>query len=98
MKLFVTLFLILAVVVFGISFTLKNTAPVQLNYYLGWQWNGSLSWLLVMTLIIGAVLGVLFTTSWVIRVKRQASALRKEVALLEREAASLRSIGDKENS
>ena len=98
MKLFINLFLALVVIVFGITFALKNTASVQIDYYLGWQWTGSLSWLLVMTLVIGAIIGVLFTLGWVLKSKRQVSTLRKELNQLEQEASSLRSIPVQDDS
>lgn len=97
MKLFLNLLLALVVLVFGISFALKNSTPVEVTYYFGLDWSGSLSALLVITLAVGAFLGVLFTLGWVIRVKRQVLHARREVAQLEREAAGLRPLMEREN-
>ena len=97
MKLFFYLLLALIVLLFGISFALRNTDSVTVTYYFGLDWSGSLSWLLVITLIIGALMGVLFTLGWVVRAKRQAAQARREASSLEREAASLRPLIEKEN-
>lgn len=97
MKLFIYLLLALIVLLFGISFALKNPQSVDVTWYFGFDWSGSLSWLLVLTLIIGALLGVLFTIGWVIKAKRQVAHARREAAQLEREAASLRPLSGKES-
>jgi len=96
MKVFLNLLLALVVLIFGISFALKNNESVDISWYFGLEWSGSLSWLLVMTLIVGALLGVLFTIGWVIKAKRQAAHARRESAQLEREAASLRPLSERE--
>lgn len=96
MKLFFYLLLAFIVLLFGISFALKNPQSVEVIYYYGVAWSGSLSALLVITLIVGAFLGVLFTLGWVIRAKRQASQARREASHLEQEAASLRPLLERE--
>jgi len=97
MKLFIYLLLALLVLLFGISFALKNPQSVEVTWYFGLAWSGSLSWLLVLTLIVGALLGVLFTMGWVIKAKRQAAHARRETARHEREAARLRPLLDRES-
>lgn len=96
MKVFFYLLLAFVVLLFGISFALKNTETVTVTYYFGLDWSGSLSWLLVITLAAGALLGVLFTLGWVIRAKRQAAHARREAAQLEREASNLRPLTERE--
>lgn len=96
MKAFLYLLLALVVLVFGISFALQNPSSVEVKYYFGLHWEGSLSVLLVITLAVGAVLGVLFTLGWVIKAKRQAAQARREAAQLEREASSLRPLTERE--
>lgn len=96
MKVFFYLLLALVVLLFGISFALKNPQSVEVAYYFGIDWSGSLSWLLVITLAVGALLGVLFTLGWAIKAKRQAARARKEAAKLEREAANLRPLMEAE--
>lgn len=96
MRLFIYLLLALVAVLFGISFALKNTGSVSVSYYFGLDWSGSLSVLLVITLAIGACLGVLFTLGWVVRAKRQAAQARRDASQLEREASSLRPLAERE--
>lgn len=96
MKVFFYLLLAFVVLLFGISFALKNTETVTVTYYFGLDWSGSLSWMLVVTLAVGALLGVLFTLGWVIRAKRQAAHARREAAQLEREASNLRPLTERE--
>lgn len=96
MKFFIYLLLALIVLLFGISFALKNPQSVDVSWYFGLDWSGSLSWLLVITLCVGAVLGVLFTIGWVFKAKRRAAQARREATRLEREAASLRPLTERE--
>lgn len=98
MKVFLNLLLALVVLVFGISFALKNPGTVTVQYYFGLDWSGSLSVLLVATLALGALLGVLFTLGWVIRAKRQAARARREATQLEREVTSLRPLTEREDN
>ncbi|MFZ0487901.1 MAG: LapA family protein [Arenicellales bacterium] len=96
MKVFLYLLLALMALLFGISFVLKNSKAVEVTYYFGLDWSGSLSALLVITLAAGALLGVLFTLGWVVKMKRQVSHARRELAQLEREASSLRPLTERE--
>lgn len=98
MKVFFYLLLALVALVFGISFALNNTDSVTVTYYFGLDWSGSLSWLLVITLAAGALLGVLFTFGWVIRAKAQAAHARREAAQLEREASNLRPLAERDSN
>lgn len=98
MKVFFYLLLALVVLVFGISFALNNTDSVTVTYYFGLDWSGSLSWLLVITLAAGALLGVLFTIGWVIRAKRQAAQARRDAAQLEREVSNLRPLAERDSN
>lgn len=98
MKVFLYLLLAFVVLLFGISFALNNTDSVTVTYYFGLDWSGSLSWLLVVTLAAGALLGVLFTIGWVIRAKSQAAQARREAAQLEREVSNLRPLAERESN
>jgi uncharacterized membrane protein YciS (DUF1049 family) len=82
----------LVVLVAAISFVLKNPQPVEVFYYFGFHWEGSLSVLVFCVLAIGALLGTLLTLSWVWRAKRERSAARREVKRMEHEISSLRTL------
>ncbi len=48
-----------AALLFGVTFTIKNAQIVQLSYYFGIDWQGPLSWLLIIVLLVGVFLGML---------------------------------------
>lgn len=96
MKVFLYLLLAFVALLFGISFALENAKSVTVTYYFGLNWSGSLSVLLLITVAIGALMGVLFTLGWVIKTKRQVSRARREAAQLEREVAGLRPLAERE--
>ncbi len=86
------LLLILILLVFGISFSLKNPQVVSIDYYFGIAWSGRMSWLLLVVLAVGACLGVLLTSSWALRSKRQLSKAKREVRKMEQEVSNLRAL------
>lgn len=48
-----------AALLFGVTFTIKNAQVVELSYYFGIDWQGPLSWLVIVVLILGILLGML---------------------------------------
>ena len=47
-----------AALLFGVTFTVKNAQLVELNYYFGIEWQGPLSWLIILVLVLGILLGM----------------------------------------
>ncbi len=92
MKRLFYLILFVVILVFGISFAVKNPQTVDVQYYFNLHWNGSLSILLVIVLALGALLGVLMTSVWVLRARRQVSRAQREIKKIEQELANLRSL------
>ena len=90
MKVFTYIFVI-AIILFGVSFTVLNADPVKLNYYFGVR-EISLSLLLAFTLIIGAVLGIIVLLSPLFRLKTENYRLRQKLTGIEQEVENLRSI------
>lgn len=88
---FINLFFFLIVIVAGLSFAVINAEQVQLNYYFGSR-SAPLSLTLVVTLALGAVLGVLASLGVIVRLRRQVARLRKQVGLREKELSNLRAI------
>ena len=43
---------------FGVTFTIRNPQVVELSYYFGIQWEGPLSWLVIIVFALGFVLGI----------------------------------------
>jgi len=81
----------LLVIIFGIVFAVLNAENVQLNYYLG-SVELPLSLVLVVTMIIGALLGIFASLSFIIGSRRSASKLKHSVDVAEKEIANLRNI------
>lgn len=88
--LFLLFFLI--VVAIGVTFSILNADPVDLELYFVTLSAVPLSLILVVTLAIGAVLGLIASLSVVLRLKRENGRLRREVKMKEKEVMNLRNI------
>jgi len=87
---------ILLVVALGLSFALLNSEPVTFNYYIG-KHDIELSLILVITLIIGALLGVAGSFGVVLKTKRQTFKIKKEMKNSAKELNNLRSLSKRES-
>ena len=96
MKRLFGLLVILLAVLLGLGFTMINAGTVPLNYYFGTV-QTPLSLLVVLSLCVGAVLGVLATTLVVVRLRSQNSRLRRHIDLCEQELKNLREIPIKDH-
>ena len=81
--------IILAVILFGLSFALLNAEPVEVDYYLGIA-RLPLSLALVISAVIGAIVGVALTATMALRRRREAARLRRRQIQLEKELGELR--------
>lgn len=81
----------LIVVIFGVVFAVLNADNVQLNYYLG-SVELPLSFVMVLAMIAGAVLGILASLSFIIGARRQSARLKRSVEVAEKEIINLRNI------
>lgn len=81
-----TLYLILAlaIAVLAVIFALQNTAAVTLSLFV-WQVSGSLSLVVLVTLVIGVLIGWLFATPSLLKRTFQSSGQRKRISELEKE-------------
>ncbi len=88
------LYLILFVVVLfvGLTFSLKNNQAVEVHYYFGLNWSGPLSMALLVTLIAGAVLGVLASLVMVFRIQWKLAQARGRIRKMEQEIMNLRAL------
>ena len=85
------LVVLIAIFVLGLSFAVSNAHPVQFNYFVG-STELVLSLLLVVTLSIGAILGVLASFAPVVRLRTQIWSLRKREAVAQEEIQNLRTM------
>ena len=74
----------LAISVIAVIFALQNPDPVTVSF-LTWKVEESLSLVLLITLAIGAVIGLLVLAPSTIRHTLSASGQRKRIGLLEKE-------------
>jgi lipopolysaccharide assembly protein A len=84
-------FLLLAIVLFGLTFTILNSEPVTVHYYVG-QRTLPLSLLLVFVFAIGGFIGLGVGINLLIKEKLSSYRLRQRLALTEKEVENLRAI------
>ncbi len=82
---------LLIVFVIGLVFALLNDQAVQINYYFG-STEVPLSLVAVLSLVLGALVGMVVSLAILVKAKRQVSSLRKSVNVAERELANLRAM------
>ncbi len=87
--------LLLVLVVLGLSFAVLNSEPVALNYYFGYR-DIPLSMIVVLSLVAGALIGVLVSLGMILRLKQQAAGLRRKLRAAEKDADQLRILPAKE--
>lgn len=78
-------------VMIGVLFARLNAGAVVFDFYFS-QVNISLALLLYVALAIGVMLGLTISLHLALRAKREASKLRKRLALSEQEVKNLREI------
>jgi lipopolysaccharide assembly protein A len=91
MKRIFSLVFFLIVLICGLFFGLLNAEPVRINYYFGAR-ELPLSLILVITLLAGAVCGVLAAFGMIFRKSREIARLRKEIKVTGKELSNLRSL------
>ena len=82
---------ILVVILIGVIFAVLNAENVHLNYYFGSQ-QLPLSLAIVLSMMVGAILGVLASIRLILRSRREIVRLRKATEIAEKEIANLRAI------
>lgn len=63
----------------ALGFAIKNTAPVLLHFYLGYQVRAPLSLLIFLFLIVGMILGVSAALVLLYRQRREIVFLKREL-------------------
>ena len=86
---------LIIVVVFGLSFAVLNAEPVSLNYYFGYR-DIPLSMVVVLSLAVGAVIGVLVSVGMILRLKQQLGSLRRKLLAAEKQVGPLHILPAKE--
>lgn len=89
-------FVLLLIVVLGISFAISNSAPVTIHYYVGVA-SLPLSLLIVVTFGIGLIVGFSALLIKSIKLRAKLSRARKKLRLAEQEINNLRTIPIKDS-
>ena len=61
-----------------LGFAIKNTDPVVVRYFVGWEWHAPLVLVLLVFFVAGAVLGVMAAVAWLYHQRRELLQLRRE--------------------
>jgi len=62
-----------------LSFAVKNTDTVTVHYYLGYDWQAPLVVVALVFFSVGAVIGILASLGHLFRLRREISALKREL-------------------
>lgn len=87
----VSLFFILVIVIFGMTFATLNSDSVTINYYLG-QCSLPVSLLLVLVFAAGCLIGMIAGLWLLVKSKIHGHRLQSRLTLAEKEIANLRAI------
>lgn len=84
--------LAISVLLIGVTFTLKNSQVVELNYYFGIHWEASLAFMLLIVLTVGIVLGFFVNVGMLARLQRQLAKAQRDIQKMEQDMHSLRTL------
>lgn len=87
----VSLFFVLVIVIFGMTFATLNSDSVTINYYVG-QYSLPLSLLLVLVFAGGCLVGMVAGLWLLVKARIEAHRLSHRLSLAEKEVANLRAI------
>lgn len=79
-------------VMLALTFTLKNTEPVIVNYYFGIEWQGTLSLVILTSFVTGVFAGYLVNFASSVIMRRKLVKARRDVQQAEQEVANLRAL------
>lgn len=88
---FLSFIVSIALVLLIFIFTLENLAPITINFLVQ-NVQLPLGVTMLICFVIGALIGVSFSISLVLKNKRRAKSLAKKVAIAEQEVANLRQL------
>lgn len=67
-----------------LGFAIKNMGLVELHYYLGFVWVAPLSLMLLLSMMLGVLLGVIACIKPLTTMRKQLMALRREIDSLKK--------------
>ena len=87
----IRLVLILLVTVITVTFTLLNSQPVKLDFYIG-SFDTDLVVVILISLVLGSVLGITAVLGKLISFKQELLRKDRKIRLTEKEVENLRSL------
>jgi len=79
------------IALFGVIFAILNADPVMFNYYFGSR-EIPLSLAIILSMLLGAFLGLLASLSLILKARRDVAKLKRAADMAEKEIANLRAI------
>jgi len=76
-----------------LTFAVKNTGTVTVHYFLGYEWQAPLVFVLLVFFCIGALLGVMAGLARHIRLRREIAGLKRELRLRPRDGEDAAPMG-----
>jgi uncharacterized integral membrane protein len=70
-----------ALFLLALGFAVKNSAPVVIQYYLGYQWQMPLVLALLIFFAAGVVTGVTASLSFIFKQRREILSLKRELRI-----------------
>lgn len=83
--------LVFLVTVLAVSFTLLNSQPVKLDFYMG-SFELDLVIVIIVCLVLGSLLGITAVLGKLVSLKQELSRKEKKIRVAEKEVENLRSI------
>jgi len=83
--------ILLFILIVGIYFGLLNAEPVTINYYFG-SYDMPLSLVMVVSVLLGALLGAVASIGIVFKMRKRINRLKKEMRAHERDLANTRAL------
>ena len=88
MRKIITLIIFITVFIAGSAFSAINTSPVSINYYLG-TISAPLSVIVVISILVGIILGAAIITLSIFRLRYENRRLTKKLQKVEQEIEGL---------
>ena len=71
-----------------LGFAVKNSEPVVLRYFFGYEWHGSLVLILLVFFAVGAGTGMLALLGNILRQRKEIAGLKNELRIKNKEDES----------
>jgi lipopolysaccharide assembly protein A len=67
----------LVLVILLTGFFIKNADPVNIRFYLGYEWTAPLALIMLLFFVVGVVMGLLILFGSIFRLRRELAAFRR---------------------